>query len=111
MTRSTSCIGPGGRTNASCARAQGTFLDLDSGDLPVRHLLLPPSRPGRRPDLGLPRRRRARWFGVCKAYTTRVGEGPFPTELLGEEGEDLRQRGGEYGGDLAARAGVGGSIW
>lgn len=35
--------------------------------------------------------------GVTKAYTTRVGEGPFPTELLGEDGEDLRQRGGEFG--------------
>lgn len=35
--------------------------------------------------------------GVTKAYTTRVGEGPFPTELFGEEGEQLRQRGGEFG--------------
>ncbi|MGB9820034.1 MAG: adenylosuccinate synthase [Pseudothermotoga sp.] len=36
-------------------------------------------------------------FGVMKAYTTRVGEGPFPTELTGEEGEKLRRLGGEYG--------------
>lgn len=36
-------------------------------------------------------------FGVMKAYTTRVGEGPFPTELKGEEGERLRKLGGEYG--------------
>ncbi|AEH51904.1 adenylosuccinate synthase [Pseudothermotoga thermarum] len=36
-------------------------------------------------------------FGVFKAYTTRVGEGPFPTELKGEEGEKLRKLGGEYG--------------
>jgi len=35
--------------------------------------------------------------GVCKAYTTRVGEGPFPTELLGPEGELIREKGGEYG--------------
>jgi adenylosuccinate synthase len=36
-------------------------------------------------------------LGVVKAYTTRVGEGPFPTELSGPEGEAIRERGGEYG--------------
>ena len=36
-------------------------------------------------------------IGVAKAYTTRVGEGPFPTELRDELGEKIRQRGGEYG--------------
>ncbi len=36
-------------------------------------------------------------IGVAKAYTTRVGEGPFPTELRDEFGEKIRQRGGEYG--------------
>jgi adenylosuccinate synthase len=36
-------------------------------------------------------------FGVAKAYTTRVGEGPFPTELRDELGEKIRQKGGEYG--------------
>ena len=36
-------------------------------------------------------------LGVCKAYATRVGEGPFPTELTGPEGEAMRERGGEYG--------------
>ncbi len=36
-------------------------------------------------------------IGVAKAYTTRVGEGPFPTELQDEMGEKIRQRGGEYG--------------
>jgi adenylosuccinate synthase len=36
-------------------------------------------------------------IGVAKAYTTRVGEGPFPTELKGELGEKIRERGGEYG--------------
>ncbi len=35
--------------------------------------------------------------GVVKAYTTRVGTGPFPTEILGEEGESLRQKGSEFG--------------
>ena len=36
-------------------------------------------------------------YGVAKAYTTKVGEGPFPTELAGKEAEDLRERGHEYG--------------
>lgn len=36
-------------------------------------------------------------IGVVKGYTTRVGTGPFPTEIHGAEGEELRQRGGEYG--------------
>ncbi len=36
-------------------------------------------------------------LGICKAYTTRVGGGPFPTELFDETGEYMRERGGEYG--------------
>jgi adenylosuccinate synthase len=36
-------------------------------------------------------------LGVCKAYTTRVGEGPFPTEMSGAEGDLMREKGGEYG--------------
>jgi adenylosuccinate synthase len=36
-------------------------------------------------------------YGVAKAYTTKVGEGPFPTEYHGEEAEELRKRGNEYG--------------
>jgi len=36
-------------------------------------------------------------IGICKAYTTRVGEGPFPTELVGSIGEKLREYGNEYG--------------
>ncbi len=36
-------------------------------------------------------------LGVCKAQTTRVGNGPFPTELGGPQGDALRERGGEYG--------------
>ena len=46
--------------------------------------------------------------GVTKAYTTRVGNGPFPTELLGEEGERLRALGREYGATTGRpRAAVG----
>jgi adenylosuccinate synthase len=36
-------------------------------------------------------------IGVAKAYTTRVGEGPFPTELRDQSGDKIRERGGEYG--------------
>jgi adenylosuccinate synthase len=36
-------------------------------------------------------------LGVCKAYTTRVGSGPFPTELLNKTGEWIREQGNEYG--------------
>jgi adenylosuccinate synthase len=36
-------------------------------------------------------------IGIAKAYTTRVGEGPFPSELLGEAGDNLRKAGGEFG--------------
>jgi len=38
-----------------------------------------------------------RVLGISKVYTTRVGDGPFPTELFGEEGDRLRQAGGEFG--------------
>jgi adenylosuccinate synthase len=46
---------------------------------------------------GLPPMKLDRVLGVAKAYTTRVGEGPFPTELSDEIGERLRERGREYG--------------
>ncbi|MEI8350968.1 MAG: adenylosuccinate synthetase, partial [bacterium] len=46
---------------------------------------------------GVPPRAVERVLGVIKAYTTRVGEGPFPTELLDATGEDLRKRGREFG--------------
>lgn len=47
--------------------------------------------------LGLPPREIRDVVGVVKAYTTRVGQGPFPTELLGEEGQILQKEGCEYG--------------
>lgn len=46
---------------------------------------------------GVPGRQLDRVIGVLKAYSTCVGEGPFPVELLGEAGDALRQSGGEYG--------------
>jgi adenylosuccinate synthase len=47
--------------------------------------------------MGVPPRAIGRALGVVKAYTTRVGEGPFPTELSGEMGNRLRETGSEYG--------------
>ena len=46
---------------------------------------------------GLPPRSLGEINGIFKAYCTRVGNGPFPTELLGTEGDELREAGGEYG--------------
>ncbi|MCW2529933.1 MAG: Adenylosuccinate synthetase, partial [Pseudonocardiales bacterium] len=46
---------------------------------------------------GIPPTRINRVIAVIKAYTTRVGEGPFPTELLDDQGEWLRQQGAEFG--------------
>ena len=48
-------------------------------------------------DWVLPRRRSREVIGVTKAYCTRVGGGPFPTELNDETGEQLRQTGNEFG--------------
>lgn len=48
-------------------------------------------------------------LGICKAYTTRVGGGPFPTELNDEVGERLRAFGGEYGATTGRPAGAAGS--
>jgi adenylosuccinate synthase len=76
--------------------AQGTFLDVDHGTYPfvtssntvVGHAAcgsgVSPSSIGY-------------VLGICKAYSTRVGEGPFPTELFGPEGEMIREKGGEFG--------------
>lgn len=75
--------------------AQGTLLDLDLGTYPYVTSSTTTVHgigwgTGVRVSLG-------RVVGVSKAYTTRVGEGPFPTEDLGAIGERLREGGGEYG--------------
>lgn len=79
-----------------CEGAQGTFLDLDLGTYPFVTSSTTTSA-GAATGLGLPPAELRRVVGVCKAYTTRVGEGPFPTELEGDAGEELRQLGGEFG--------------
>ena len=76
--------------------AQGTFLDLDSGTYPY----VTSSHPiagGACLGTGVGPRAIDNVLGVCKAYTTRVGGGPFLTELLDETGEFIRQAGQEFG--------------
>ena len=65
--------------------------------LPVRHVLAtrPPAAPA--PAPGIPPTRIDAVIAILKAYTTRVGEGPFPTELFDDMGEFLRKTGAEYG--------------
>ncbi|MCM8768480.1 MAG: adenylosuccinate synthase [Candidatus Omnitrophica bacterium] len=76
--------------------AQGTFLDVDFGTYPYVTASHPVAG-GVCTGLGLPPYKVNRVIGVAKAYTTRVGEGPFPTELQGELAEGLRQTGNEFG--------------
>ena len=76
--------------------AQGALLDLDFGTYPYV-TSSNATAGGACVGTGLSPRRVDRVVGVLKAYTTRVGEGPFPTELTGALGERLRTAGGEYG--------------
>jgi adenylosuccinate synthase len=76
--------------------AQGTLLDVDHGTYPY----VTSSNAtvgGVCTGLGVGPRTIGRVLGVVKAYTTRVGEGPLPTELKGEAGNRLRESGNEYG--------------
>jgi len=76
--------------------AQGMFLDIDHGTYPFVTSSNTTSG-GACTGTGLSPRRITRVWGVIKAYTTRVGEGPFPTELFDDMGEHLGQKGGEFG--------------
>jgi adenylosuccinate synthase len=76
--------------------AQGTLLDIDHGTYPYV-TSSNASVGGVATGLGIPPRAIGRVLGVAKAYTTRVGEGPLPTELFGELGNRLRESGNEYG--------------
>ncbi len=78
--------------------AQGTLLDVDMGTYPYV-TSSNASALGLSNGTGLPPKFFAKSYfvGVSKAYTTRVGEGPFPTELQDEEGQRLRDIGKEYG--------------
>src|SRR5690606_12320517 len=76
--------------------AQGTLLDIDHGTYPFV-TSSNSSAGGVCTGLGVPPRAVGTVLGVAKAYTTRVGEGPLPTELHGELGQRLRDTGQEYG--------------
>ncbi|MBZ5589600.1 MAG: adenylosuccinate synthase [Acidobacteriia bacterium] len=76
--------------------AQGTLLDLDHGTYP--YVTSSGCLAGfAAPACGLPARAIDGVLGVFKAYATRVGSGPFPTELTDNIGEHLRRRGNEFG--------------
>jgi adenylosuccinate synthase len=76
--------------------AQGTMLDIDHGTYPFVTSSHPTSG-GACTGTGIPPTKITSVIGIVKAYTTRVGLGPFPTELIGSEGEKLREEGAEYG--------------
>jgi adenylosuccinate synthase len=76
--------------------AQGIMLDIDHGTYPY----VTSSNTGSANaanGCGLPAQATGRILGIVKAYTTRVGEGPFPTELTDEIGEFLQREGSEFG--------------
>ncbi|XP_074275094.1 adenylosuccinate synthetase 2, chloroplastic-like [Silene latifolia] len=75
---------------------QATLLDIDFGTYPFV-TSSSPSAGGISTGLGIAPRAIGDLIGVVKAYTTRVGSGPFPTELLGESGDLLRTAGQEFG--------------
>jgi adenylosuccinate synthase len=76
--------------------AQGTLLDIDFGSYPFvtsSNTICAGACTG----MGIAPTTIGEVYGIFKAYCTRVGSGPFPTELLGDEGENLREIGKEYG--------------
>ncbi|WP_251546021.1 adenylosuccinate synthase [Limosilactobacillus caecicola] len=76
--------------------AQGTMLDVDDGTYPYV-TSSNPAAGGAATGSGVGPNRIDKVVGICKAYTTRVGEGPFPTELTDEIGDHIRETGHEYG--------------
>ena len=76
--------------------AQGSLLDVDHGTYPFV-TSSNPTAGGAATGTGVPPTALSGVLGIVKAYTTRVGGGPFPGELLDEHGERLRQRGNEFG--------------
>ena len=79
-----------------CEGAQGTMLDIDFGSYPY----VTSSNTvcsGACTGLGIAPRRIGEVYGIFKAYCTRVGEGPFPTELFDETGNLICELGGEFG--------------
>ncbi|MEE2859112.1 MAG: adenylosuccinate synthase [Candidatus Neomarinimicrobiota bacterium] len=84
------------RKNILLEGAQGTMLDINHGTYPFV-TSSSPSTGGIATGLGLPLTKVNRIVGIFKAYTTRVGKGPFPTELFNDDGKKLQKLGHEYG--------------
>ncbi|MET0728007.1 MAG: adenylosuccinate synthetase, partial [Acidimicrobiales bacterium] len=82
--------------------AQATFLDLDHGTYPFV-TSSNPTAGGACAGAGVGPRHIDRVIGVAKAYVTRVGAGPFPTELFDEVGEAIVERGHEFGTNTGRR--------
>ena len=76
--------------------AQGTLLDLDHGTYPFVTSSTPVAG-GAATGIGIGPKRIDTVLGVSKAYVTRVGEGPFPSEIAGPDQERVRELGGEFG--------------
>lgn len=76
--------------------AQGALLDIDHGTFPYVTSSNTTSGAGCT-GTGIPPQKIGSVIGIVKAYTTRVGEGPFPTELLDQTGEQIREVGHEFG--------------
>lgn len=79
-----------------CEGAQGTMLDIDFGSYPYVTSSNTVTA-GACTGLGIAPRRIGDVYGIFKAYCTRVGSGPFPTELFDETGKRIRDIGHEYG--------------
>lgn len=76
--------------------AQANMLDINYGTYPYV-TSSSPTAAGVCEGAGVSPKKLGRIFGVAKAYSTRVGEGPFVTELLDETGNEIREKGAEYG--------------
>jgi len=76
--------------------AQGSLLDIDFGSYPFVTSSNTVTA-GACTGLGVPPKHIGEVYGIFKAYSTRVGSGPFPTELLDSEGEKMRKEGNEFG--------------
>ena len=84
------------RKTVLCEGAQGTLLDLSHGTYPFvtsSHTIAS----GALVSMGVGMQYASKVIGVAKAYVTRVGEGPFPTELMGSDGQKLARLGHEFG--------------
>lgn len=84
------------KKNLLCEGAQGTLLDIDHGTYPYV-TSSNASAGGACTGLGIAPTKINKILGIVKAYTTRVGEGPFPTEITDKLGVMIREKGGEYG--------------